>query len=165
MKLELLLRSDFNLALRPILIKTSCEHCGETNNLELHHVTQFAKLLSDTLLKLGLEYKDTEQYTPKELNMIKDSILVAQIRNCTYLTLCTKCHKEIEVLNFKDSLARNILNNNIDITSFTYNKCKKPEEAVKQLEDEFLIGEITLEELIIECMGIGFLHPTIGDKK
>ena len=96
MKLEEYLRSQFGYKIRPLYIKDKCEICGETNSLELHHVTQFSILLKETLNNLNLKYKTIEEYDKHELQLISELMLGKQI-NCEYLTLCAKCHNKMEV--------------------------------------------------------------------
>jgi len=94
MKLEEYLRNDFGTILRPLIIKDKCEVCGTEEDLHLHHVYRFSSYLKRCLHYLQLEHKeDIKEYTIKELKMIRDYMISAQIRG-TYKTLCEECHKE-----------------------------------------------------------------------
>jgi hypothetical protein len=164
MKLEEYLRNDFAKYLKPLLIKNKCEFCNTTDNLQLHHDKQFAEILFETLKELNLINKDTELYTINELSLIRNIMLSKQIR-IKYITLCDKCHQKIKTNRYKPDLIKTILKNNIDITNMTFNKCMNPDKAMENLKKEFLNNEITLEDLIIECMEIGYLHPNKYIKK
>lgn len=158
MKLESYLRNDFANYLRPLLIKDKCSNCGDTNNLELHHEKQFSQLLEETLNILDLKHKDTKDYTLKELELIKNIILGKQIQ-IGYITLCSNCHGKIKTIK-KESLIKALSKyNNMDLSNLAYYKCINPKKAFKQLEKEYCDNEITLNDLIIECIDIGYLHP------
>jgi len=95
MELKAYERIKFATNLRPLLIKLTCENCGETEKLELHHDKQFAEMLKETLDRLGYEYKPLKSdYTKEQLENITDMLLGIHIKN-TYTTLCEKCHTEI----------------------------------------------------------------------
>lgn len=94
MKLVEYLRNDFSTMLRPLIIKDKCEVCGTDAALHLHHVYRFSSYLKRCLNYLQLEHKeDIKEYTIKELKMIRDYMISAQLRG-TYKTLCEECHKE-----------------------------------------------------------------------
>ena len=62
--------------IRPLFIKSECEICGETKELELHHKEQFSSLLQETLSELNLEYnEDITIYTKEQLEIIKQVLL------------------------------------------------------------------------------------------
>ena len=123
MKLEQYLRTQYYNYIRPLYIKNKCESCGTPDNLELHHVKQFSKLLKETLEEIQLEYKDTNDYTKTELKLISRIMLGKQIVDTDYMTLCNKCHDEIGVYNtnfdyykkynYKKIIERKIYNNNV----------------------------------------------------
>ena len=123
MKLEQYLRTQYYNYIRPLYIKNKCESCGTPDNLELHHVKQFSKLLKETLEEIQLEYKDTNDYTKTELKLISRIMLGKQIIDTDYMTLCNKCHDEIDVCNtnfdyykkynYKKIIERKIYNNNV----------------------------------------------------
>lgn len=75
--------------------KDKCEECGNTENLEVHHDKQFVFILHEALEMLGLEYKeDTENYTEKELQLIKFVIQGMHIDE-KMTTLCQSCHDKL----------------------------------------------------------------------
>jgi len=81
--------------IKPIFMKEKCENCGINKNLELHHHTQFAKMLKETLDRLGYSYKSmTEDYTNEQLENITDMLLGIHIRSM-FSTLCDECHSKI----------------------------------------------------------------------
>jgi len=88
-------RIKFSTNLRPLLIKTECECCRETEKLRLHHDKQFAEILKETLDRLGYKYKPRkEDYNSEQLENITNMLLGIHIKS-TYTTLCEKCHTEI----------------------------------------------------------------------
>ena len=94
MKLEDYLRNDFTNNLKPLIIKDKCEICGIDEKLHLHHVYDFSSYLKRCLTHLRLEYKeDIGEYNIKDLRLIRDSMISAQLRG-RYKTLCRECHKE-----------------------------------------------------------------------
>jgi len=95
MELKAYERVKFATNLRPLLIKSECENCGETEKLELHHDKQFAEILREVLDRLGYEYKPRkEDYTKEQLENITDMLLGVHIKS-TYTTLCETCHTDI----------------------------------------------------------------------
>lgn len=94
-ELRAYMRGRFHIYLRPLLIEDECENCGATDNLVVHHEEQFAKMLKNSLDRLGLEFKTmTENYTEKELEDITDMLLGEHLRN-KHTTLCEECHDEV----------------------------------------------------------------------
>lgn len=116
--------------IRPLFIKQECEECGSIENLELHHVDMFSKLLKETLLELNLEYKDTEEYKNNELNNITNVMLGKQIR-IEYKTLCRLCHEHIHK-------SKN------DINSYKYKVNKNNVEFLKEYLKS-ITGEVMLQ--------------------
>ena len=57
MKIEQYLRGHFSTYIRPLLIKNICENCCSTDDLELHHMTQFAETLQEVLNELEIAYQ------------------------------------------------------------------------------------------------------------
>lgn len=95
MEIGLYIRNKTNQHLRPLLIKTECEVCKETENLELHHIQPFAQLLEKCLKNLEYEYfKDSKEYTNTELENITNWMLGVQLK-INYLTVCRVCHIDI----------------------------------------------------------------------
>ena len=94
MKLQEKLRSDYTNYIRPLFIKNKCDLCGDTEDLELHHIEQFDSMLRETLKELNLQYYDTiESYTDIQKQLIRNIMLGKQVR-CKYNTLCSKCHSK-----------------------------------------------------------------------
>jgi hypothetical protein len=95
MYLRTYLRNKLTTRLIPLLKKDKCEVCGATDDLEVHHVKLFSKLLDETLAELGLEYrKEIEEYSTEELNLITYVVLGKHL-DIKYLTLCDNCHDNI----------------------------------------------------------------------
>lgn len=167
MKIEQYLRGHFSNYIRPLVIKNKCEGCGATEKIELHHVTQFAETLQETLAELEIAYKeDKEMYTSKELKIIKDMMLGKQIRQ-KYLTLCVKCHDEIETGRFipisKLDNIRWVYQNTYD-GDITYYKCFKPKKAIEYLEKQIKSGDMTEDECAYEYIEIEDMHPGFIEK-
>ena len=138
MELKNKLRMDFNNFIRPLKIKKYCEHCGCSENLELHHVQQFVFTMQEVLNDLGLEEKDHELYTVKELKMIRELMLGKQLKQ-DYLTLCTSCHDKIDVNKrysdeIREKIKKVISNYAFGIDEFTTAKCYRPYKAVREIE-------------------------------
>lgn len=55
MNLSLYLRGKVSQYFIPLVKKTSCEICGTTESLEVHHVYTFKNIVDDTLEEYGLE--------------------------------------------------------------------------------------------------------------
>ena len=93
-ELTIKLRADFNNKIRGLYIKDSCERCGNTKGLELHHHTKFfSDIIKDVLKKTG--FKNKKEFTKEEFQMIKSMVAYEQLKESMYLTLCNKCHDEI----------------------------------------------------------------------
>lgn len=102
MELKLYLRVEFNTYIRNKLISDSCEVCGDTENLHLHHEEHFITMLLETIEELGLKFvNDKDYYSKNELSLISNIMLGKQVRS-SYVTLCTECHKEIHSKEGKD---------------------------------------------------------------
>lgn len=100
MNLDMYLRGHVANKIRPIYIKSECEHCGSIDDLHLHHVKPFVKIVDKVLHKLNLELKDSDDYTEQERYLIVSCVLSEHL-NCEYLTLCPKCHHNVHKLNKK----------------------------------------------------------------
>lgn len=100
MNLDLYLRTHVVTKIRPIYIKSECEHCGSTSDLHLHHVKPFVKMVDKVLNKLGLELKDSDAYTDQERYLIVSCVLSEHL-NGEYLTLCPSCHYNVHEGNKK----------------------------------------------------------------
>lgn len=88
------IRIHLNNKWTPLVKGSKCEKCGATENLKLHHIDRFVKLLDDVLVLLDLEHKDSTEYTVKELKMIRLMMqgLHLEIRT---KTLCLGCHNNL----------------------------------------------------------------------
>ena len=100
MNLDMYLRGHVANKIRPIYIKSECEHCGSIDDLHLHHVKPFVKIVDKVLHKLNIELKDSDDYTEQERYLIVSCVLSEHL-NCEYLTLCPKCHHNVHKLNKK----------------------------------------------------------------
>ena len=100
MNLDLYLRAHVATKIRPLYIKSKCEHCGSIDDLHLHHVKPFVKIVDKVLNKFNLELKDSDDYTEQERYLIVSCILSEHL-NGEYLTLCPQCHHNVHELNKK----------------------------------------------------------------
>ena len=100
MNLDMYLRGHVAAKIRPLYIKSKCEHCNSTDDLHLHHVKPFVKIVDKVLNKLNLELKDSDDYTEQERYLIVSCVLSEHL-NGEYLTLCPKCHHNVHELNKK----------------------------------------------------------------
>lgn len=92
MELKQYLRTVIHNKVRPLFIEDKCETCGSDEDLHLHHVKFFKDIVEDVLDSLNLEYRDTNDYSQDELNLIVDVVLGKHLQ-IKYLTLCKDCHK------------------------------------------------------------------------
>ena len=100
MNLDMYLRGHVATKIRPLYIKSKCEHCNSTNDLHLHHVKPFVKMVDKVLNKFNLELKDSEDYTEQERYLIVSCVLSEHL-NGEYLTLCPQCHHNVHERNKK----------------------------------------------------------------
>lgn len=100
MNLDLYLRGHVAAKIRPLFIQSKCEHCNSTNDLHLHHVKPFVKMVDKVLNKFNLELKDSDDYTEQERYLIVSCVLSEHL-NGEYLTLCPQCHHNVHELNKK----------------------------------------------------------------
>lgn len=101
MDLNQYLRMMINDKVRPLFIKEKCEVCGDSNKLHLHHVKLFRDIIKETLADLNLEYKDSNEYSDREIDMIVNIVLGKHLR-IDYLTLCDECHKNTHKDDWKE---------------------------------------------------------------
>jgi len=95
MLLKSYIRKKFIKYVRPLLIKSKCECCDETIELELHHSKPFSELLNECLDSLGYKYyKNKKNYTDIELQNITNWMIGVQMK-IKYDTLCEKCHARL----------------------------------------------------------------------
>lgn len=101
MSIKQYLRSHFNNIIRKLFLEDKCSVCGSSEDLELHHETQFIILLYETLEDLGLDYREnTEDYTEEQLKLISELMIGKQMK-IKYSTLCKMCHSKVEKGNQK----------------------------------------------------------------
>ncbi len=100
MNLDMYLRGHVAAKIRPLYIKSKCEHCNSTDDLHLHHVKPFVKIVDKVLNKFNLELKDSEDYTEQERYLIVSCVLSEHL-NGEYLTLCPQCHYNVHEGNKK----------------------------------------------------------------
>nr|DAE29962.1 MAG TPA: Protein of unknown function (DUF968) [virus sp. ctE0n6] len=142
MKLEDYLRNDFTNNLKPLIIKDKCEICGIDEKLHLHHVYDFSSYLKRCLTHLRLEYKeDIGEYNIKDLRLIRDSMISAQLRG-RYKTLCRECHKEEHRIKGKVMYNKNAA---IDEEKIKKEREKYNQEVLKPYLDS-IIGKILFKE-------------------
>ena len=100
MNLDMYLRTHVATKIRPLFIQSKCEHCNSTNDLHLHHVKPFVKIVDKVLNKFNLELKDSEDYSEQERYLIVSCVLSEHL-NGEYLTLCPQCHHNVHEGNKK----------------------------------------------------------------
>lgn len=100
LELNQYLRVVVNDKVRHLFIKDSCEVCNSTNNLHLHHIKLFSKIVEESLVRLNLSRMDTGEYAENELESIVDIVLGKHVR-IEYLTLCDVCHKDAHEDNWQ----------------------------------------------------------------
>ena len=100
MNLDLYLRAHVATKIRPLFIQSKCEHCNSTDDLHLHHVKPFVKIVDKVLHKFNLELKDSDDYTDQERYLIVSCVLSEHL-NGEYLTLCPQCHHNVHEGNKK----------------------------------------------------------------
>lgn len=110
MELTLYQRNKFAHYIIPLVKKERCEICSSAQGLEVHHDKLFIETLSETLDELNLPYKDTNEYSYYELELITNIMIGKQIRQ-NYYTLCKKCHFQYHELEKTKSVGSIIRNN------------------------------------------------------
>ena len=100
MNLDMYLRGHVAAKIRPLFIQLKCEHCDSTDDLHLHHVKPFVKIVDKVLNKFNLELKDSDDYTDQERYLIVSCVLSEHL-NGEYLTLCPQCHYNVHEGNKK----------------------------------------------------------------
>ena len=116
MTLEQKLRLDLANKWTKYVRKDTCEICGSTENLDLHHEIPFTVLLEETLNDLNLEYnQNIEFYTEEQLMLIEQLFIGKHYYYNAHLTLCKRCHSE--------------LHKTIGVYSIKFNMTLKPENG------------------------------------
>lgn len=82
---------------RPIMERDEfkCQHCGETKNLEVHHLKPFRVILLEASKKEELNLNDYKTFSDDEFERLRNAI-VKMHKMEDGITLCEKCHKEMD---------------------------------------------------------------------
>lgn len=187
MDLNKYLRSIVNDKIRPLFIKDKCEVCNKNEELHLHHVVLFSEIVNGTLEELKMNYRQTEEYSNLELNMIVNIVLGKHI-SMEYLTLCKECHKAVHKDNWTNTTVNNkhiqhyenlrlkkksIIQTHIDNVLFPYldnisnvKLYKDEKEKLKELFNKFDVRTLGINSLnsIMEDFRIPFVIE-IGKRK
>jgi hypothetical protein len=93
MNLDNYLRSVVKQNILKYLTICSCEKCGSTHNLDIHHDDiYFFEMVDKTLNDLELPYyQDKDKYSKEELEKIQIYILGLHMKG-KYKILCEECH-------------------------------------------------------------------------
>ena len=102
MKLDNYLRSVVNQNMLKYLNVCSCEKCGSTHNLDIHHADMyFFDMVDKTLKDLGIPYyQEKDMYSKSDLEKISIYILGLHMKS-KYQILCEECHTKIHKKNFR----------------------------------------------------------------
>jgi hypothetical protein len=92
-ELKRIIRNDFNLYIRNLVIKDTCEKCNTKNNLEVHHTYPLSLMMQETLEVMNID--DVESLSEDEIKTFREIMLGKQIK-IKYKTLCVDCHKLID---------------------------------------------------------------------
>lgn len=88
-ELKRIIRNDFNLYIRNLVIKNTCEKCNTKENLEAHHTYPLSLMMRETLETMNV---DVENLTKDDIKVFREIMLGKQIK-IKYKTLCEHCHK------------------------------------------------------------------------
>lgn len=88
-QLKQIIRNDFNLYIRNLVIKDACEKCNAKENLEAHHTYPLSLMMRETLEAMNV---DVESLTKDDIKVFREIMLGKQIK-IKYKTLCEHCHK------------------------------------------------------------------------
>ena len=102
MNLDNYLRSVVKQNMLKYLNVCSCEKCGSTHNLDIHHDDMyFFEMVDKTLKDLGLPYhQEKNKYSSSEIEKISIYILGLHMKS-KYRILCEECHTKIHKKNIK----------------------------------------------------------------
>lgn len=154
-KLKIILRSDFNLKIRPLYLKDKCECCNSTEDLHCHHIKPFSLILEEVLNKTGIGLKN--EYTDTEVYIIKSCMINEQL-NEEYKTLCKNCHIEEHKENGKYITEKGKENRASHLIEYNLNK--KEERLRKCYSHE---KEQMLLDFIEKYKNVEFDKETLGE--
>lgn len=102
MNLDNYLRSVVKQNMLKYLNVCSCEKCGSTHNLDIHHDDMyFFEMVDKTLEDLNLPYhQEKNEYNESEIEKISIYILGLHMKS-KYRILCEECHTQIHKKHFK----------------------------------------------------------------
>lgn len=86
-------RKDFKRYVRKKYLKNSCEICGNTNDLTLHHIKELSQIINEILI----EYDSLNNEIIYNTEEIRKKIINKTIEYGLQ-TLCNTCHKKIHGL-------------------------------------------------------------------
>lgn len=102
MNLDNYLRSVVKQNMLKYLNVCSCEKCGSTHNLDIHHDDMyFFEMVDKTLKDLNIPYyQEKDKYSESEIEKISIYILGLHMKS-KYRILCEECHTKIHKKHFK----------------------------------------------------------------
>ena len=77
-ELKRIIRNDFNLYIRNLVIKDTCEKCNTKNNLEVHHTYPLSLMMQETLEVMNID--DVESLSEDEIKTFREIMLGKQIK-------------------------------------------------------------------------------------
>ena len=82
---------------RPIMERDDfkCQRCGAVKDLEVHHIKTFRAILIEAAEKEHLTLNDYKNFTDEEFERLRDTIVEMHEME-DGITLCKKCHMEID---------------------------------------------------------------------
>lgn len=129
----------------PLVKKDKCEKCGSTEKLEVHHNDKyFIEILDETLDLTGLDYKDTDEYTKKELELIK-LVFFAKHFDMRTQTLCEKCHEKMHTKRKKKTSKIKRLNRKPILLQ---QRAERLDEFFENMQPDKLIKKAKIRELL-----------------
>ena len=92
-ELKRIIRNDFNLYIRDLVIKDTCEKCNVKDNLEVHHTYPLSLKIQETLKDMNIDH--VENLSEEDIKTFREIMLGKQIK-IKYKTLCEYCHKSTD---------------------------------------------------------------------
>lgn len=80
------LRGDWSNYIQPYHLEDECNICGSHDNLEVHHIIPFSKMLNDTIKELNMNEDNFN------LELLRQTFIGKQHLRGKYVTLCKRCH-------------------------------------------------------------------------